>query len=76
MSAAQRIDRFYREPILNSPYEYPGRHWELDEQGQPTGETVPERRAWDRYLSPIPRSLRRRKACGVSGVVGRRPESS
>ncbi len=23
-------------PILNSPYDYPGRHWELDEKGQPT----------------------------------------
>jgi type III restriction enzyme len=29
-------DRFFDEPILNSPYEYPARHWELDETGQPT----------------------------------------
>jgi len=28
---------FSERPILNSPYVYPSSHWELDEQGQPTG---------------------------------------
>ena len=27
---------FFDHPILNSPYEYPQRHWELDSDGQPT----------------------------------------
>jgi len=27
---------FFKRPILNSPYEYPTRYWELDEHGQPT----------------------------------------
>jgi len=27
---------FFDQPILNSPYARPERHWELDEQGQPT----------------------------------------
>ncbi len=27
---------FFEQPILNSPYEYPSRHWELDASGQPT----------------------------------------
>jgi len=27
---------FFDHPILNSPYEAPSRHWELDDQGQPT----------------------------------------
>lgn len=27
--------RFFEASILNSPYEYPARHWELDETGQP-----------------------------------------
>ena len=27
---------FFDKPIINSPYEYPSRHWELDEEGQPT----------------------------------------
>ena len=26
---------FFERPILNSPYAYPGRHWELDADGQP-----------------------------------------
>ena len=26
-------ERFFDRPILNSPYEYPARHWELDEGG-------------------------------------------
>lgn len=29
-------NRFFEKPILNSPYEYPARHWELDANGQPT----------------------------------------
>ena len=28
---------FFEQPILNSPYEYPDRHWELDNEGQPDG---------------------------------------
>ena len=27
---------FFDHPILNSPYDYPRRHWELDSAGQPT----------------------------------------
>ena len=27
---------FFDHPILNSPYEQPAQHWELDESGQPT----------------------------------------
>jgi len=34
---------FFERPILNSPYEYPGRHWELDADGQPTGQIIEER---------------------------------
>ena len=35
---------FFDQPILNSPYEYPSRHWELDDDGQPTGKIVDKRR--------------------------------
>ena len=37
---------FFDHPILNSPYEYPVRHWELDEAGQPTQKIIetPSRR--------------------------------
>ncbi len=27
-------NRFFEHPILNSPYEYPPRHWEMDASGQ------------------------------------------
>lgn len=27
--------RFFERAILNSPYECPGRHWELDAGGEP-----------------------------------------
>ncbi len=33
-------EQFFERPILNSPYHYPGRHWELDEDGQPTDREV------------------------------------
>ena len=29
-------NHFFDQPILNSPYEIPTRHWELDPLGQPT----------------------------------------
>ena len=51
-------DRFYAEPILNSPYEYPGRHWELDESNRPTNRIVDTRRP-SAYVSPIPKPRKR-----------------
>jgi len=53
-------NRFFEQPILNSPYEYPKRHWELDKEGQPTQKIV-ERRRWAEFITPIPRP-RKRKA--------------
>ena len=52
-------DAFYKRPILNSPYEYPGRHWELDESNQPTNRIVGTRRP-SSYVSPIPKPRKRR----------------
>ena len=47
-------DQFFKQPILNSPYEYPGRHWELDESGQPTQNIVNRRRPAE-FITPIPK---------------------
>ncbi len=47
-------DRFFERPILNSPYEYPGQHWVLDEHGQPTGEIENTRRRAE-FITPIPK---------------------
>ena len=44
---------FFERPILNSPYEYPGRHWQLDDRGLPTDEVVETRRKAE-FISPVP----------------------
>ncbi len=54
-------NRFFDQPILNSPYEYPSRHWELDEQGQPTQRIIETRRGAE-FVTPVPRPRRRRRA--------------
>ena len=51
--------RFFERPILNSPYEYPSRHWELDASGQPTNRILPERRNVA-FITPIPKPKKRR----------------
>ena len=53
------MDEFYRKPILNSPYEYPGRHWELDQTGQPTNRILNERRRVA-LITPIPAPRKQR----------------
>jgi type III restriction enzyme len=60
-------NEFFEHPILNSPYEYPSRHWELDEVGQPTQKTV-DRRRNAKFITPIPKP-KKRKAAGQSGFV-------
>ncbi|MCL2075280.1 MAG: DEAD/DEAH box helicase family protein [Betaproteobacteria bacterium] len=45
---------FFEKPVLNSPYAYPSRHWELDKNGQPT-QRITERRRRAEFITPIPR---------------------
>ena len=52
---------FFEKPILNSPYEYPSRHWELDEKGQPTLQIIQHRRRAE-FITPIPRPKKRKGA--------------
>lgn len=51
---------FFDRPILNSPYELPARHWELDPSGQPAGRIV-ERRRGAEFITPIPKPKKRRQ---------------
>ena len=53
------VNRFYEQPILNSPYEYPAKHWELDDLGHPTQEIIEQRRGAD-FVTPVPKPRRRR----------------
>ncbi|GIW79627.1 MAG: restriction endonuclease [Gemmatales bacterium] len=52
---------FFEKPILNSPYECPTRHWELDEQGQPTQRIIEARRKAE-FITPIPKPKKKKKA--------------
>ncbi|MDZ4860580.1 MAG: DEAD/DEAH box helicase family protein [Candidatus Hydrogenedentes bacterium] len=54
-------DTFFGRPILNSPYDYPQRHWELDEQGQPTQRIIETRRKAE-FITPIPKPRKRKGA--------------
>ena len=45
---------FFTQPIINSPYEYPSRHWELDAQGQPTNRFIDRRRRAE-FVTPVPK---------------------
>ena len=59
--------RFFEQPILNSPYEYPARHWELDENRQPTNRVVDRRRTVS-FITPIPAARKQRAAQRELGV--------
>ena len=54
-------DQFFKQPILNSPYEYPARHWELDDDGQPTQQII-ERRRGAEFITPIPKPRKRKQS--------------
>jgi type III restriction enzyme len=56
-------DQFFAKPILNSPYGYPSRHWELDASGQPTQQVVESRRLAE-FITPIPKPRRRKGGAG------------
>ena len=51
---------FFEKPILNSPYAYPSRHWELDGQGQPTQQIIDTRRPAE-FFTPIPKPKKTKK---------------
>ena len=59
-------DRFFTKPILNSPYEYPSRHWELDKDGQPT-QNIIERRRSAEFITPIPKPRKQKQSKKQTG---------
>ncbi|HVC96972.1 MAG TPA: DEAD/DEAH box helicase family protein [Pirellulales bacterium] len=59
---------FFEHPILNSPYECPQRHWELDDQGQPTQKIIENRRRAE-FISPIPKPKKRKKGTAQASLV-------
>ncbi len=61
-------NQFFEKPILNSPYEDPSRHWELDNQGQPTQQIV-ERRRRAEFITPIPKPKKRKGAADQGSLL-------
>src|SRR5450432_2619716 len=59
---------FFDYPILYSPYEYPPRHWELDDSGQPTQKVI-ERRRRAEFITPIPKPKKRRGSSDQRQIV-------
>src|ERR1700730_5924509 len=59
---------FFDKPILNSPYECPLRHWELDDQGQPTQKLLNSRRRAE-FITPIPKPRKRKDSAEQKRMV-------
>ena len=59
---------FFERPVLNSPYEYPKRHWELDETGQPTQNVIERRRPAD-FITPIPKPKKQKGTEKQSEII-------
>jgi len=50
------------------PYAYPGHHWELDDDGQPTDRIVDTRRRSD-LITPVPKPEKRRQGRGQTEMA-------
>ena len=61
-------NKFFEQPILNSPYEYPARHWELDSQGQPMQQIIASRRPAE-FITPIPKPKKRKDAPNQQQII-------
>lgn len=59
---------FFDHPILNSPYDRPVRHWELDKSGQPTQKIVEDRRK-AQFITPIPKPKKQTSSPKQEGFV-------
>lgn len=59
---------FFEHPVLNSPYECPQRHWELDSAGQPTQQIIETRRRAE-FITPIPKPKKRKGSTTQEEIV-------
>jgi len=59
---------FFEKPILNSPYQCPQRHWELDVSGQPTQKIIEQRRRAE-FITPIPKPKKQRASVQQQDIV-------
>jgi type III restriction enzyme len=59
---------FFEKPILNSPYEIPTQHWELDQSGQPTQQIAHSRRRAE-FITPIPKPRKQKGGTKQDSLV-------
>lgn len=64
-------ESFFRNPILNSPYEAPTRHHALDENGQPLDLPPVEGRRRSELITPVPRpkKIRQHRSAGQTSLA-------
>lgn len=62
------VNELFKRPVLNSPYAYPTRHWELAEQGQPTQRIIDRRRRAE-FITPIPKPRKQKGAAKQQSIV-------
>lgn len=61
-------NQFFEHPILNSPYDCPSQHWELDASGQPTQQIIESRRRAE-FITPIPKPRKRKDSAEQSQLL-------
>ena len=61
-------DLFFEKPVINSPYELPAFHWELDEDGQPTNQLLESRRRSE-LITPVPKPKKVKKSKNQTEMV-------
>jgi type III restriction enzyme len=54
-------ETFFEQPILNSPYESPTRHHDLDADGQPTNRPPLQGRRRSSLITPVPKPRKRKQ---------------
>ena len=59
---------FFEKPILNSPYQLPTQHWELDDTGQPTQKIIETCRN-AKFISPIAIAAKLMDKNRVKGIL-------
>ena len=65
---------FFDQPIINSPYYYPTRHWELDAEEHPTQRNIETCRGAE-FITPIPKPRQRGRARRSRGEFVRDKEA-
>ena len=61
-------NHFFDQPILNTPYDCPTKHWELDEAGQPTQQIIDSRRS-AKFITPIPKPKKQKSSAKQADLV-------